>query len=230
LQVKLQKDLSRGLDFLLGYTWSKAISEDDYDNLGSRNYSWLLLSADRSRAVYDRRQRFSMSLTYELPFARGATGVKRQLLSGWKASMINSFMTGAPFGVGTSNDYAQIGNVFGFARPDRICNGNLPVGKRTIQRWFDTSCFVAPVTPFPHLGNAGFNFLDSPGFTQVDLSAQKIFPLSETRHVEFRVDFFNAINKPNFGAPVNNIDAANDGTITSALAPRQIQLGLKIVW
>jgi hypothetical protein len=230
LQVKLQKDLSRGLDFLLGYTWSKAISEDDYDNLGSRNYSWLLLSADRSRAVYDRRQRFSMSLTYELPFARGATGVKRQLLSGWKASMINSFMTGAPFGVGTSNDYAQIGNVFGLARPDRICNGNLPVGKRTIQRWFDTSCFVAPVTPFPHLGNAGFNFLDSPGFTQVDLSAQKIFPLSETCHAEFRVDFFNAINKPNFGAPVNNIDAANDGTITSALAPRQIQLGLKIVW
>lgn len=231
LQAKVQKDLSHGLMFLLGYTWGKAISEDDYDAVAARNYSRLLLSHDRARATYDRRQRFVMDVTYALPFAKSATGLTHQLLSGWQMAMINSFTTGAPFGVTTSADYAQIGNAVGFARPDQVCStANLPTSQRTIQHWFNTSCFAAPVNPFPHLGNAGYDFLDAPGITQVDISVQKLFPLSERRRVEFRADFFNAINVPNFGEPSNNLDSPTFGVISSALPPRQIQVALKVLW
>jgi hypothetical protein len=114
LQVTVQKSTSQGLSFLTAYTWGKAISEDDYDNLGSRNYSWLRLDLDRSRANYDRRQRLSMSISYALPFARNEHGFVNKLAGGWDLEMINSFTTGAPFGVSTSADYAQIGNVYGF--------------------------------------------------------------------------------------------------------------------
>jgi hypothetical protein len=226
----MQKDLSRGLTLLLGYTWGKAISEDDYDAVASRNYSRLRLNHDRARATYDRSQRFVMDVTYELPFARGATGLRHQLLGGWQVVMINSFTTGAPFGVTTSADYAQIGNSVGFARPDQVCNASLPTGRRTIQRWFNTNCFVAPVNPFPHLGNAGYNILDAHGITQVDVSVQKVFSVSDKAQVEFRTDVFNAINVPNFGEPGNNLDSPTFGIISSALPPRQIQLALKVRW
>jgi hypothetical protein len=228
LQVKMQKDLSQGLNFLLAYTWSKAISEDDYDALASRNYSWTRLSADRGPATYDRRHRFSSSLTYALPFGRNATGLTRQL-GGWNVSLINSFTSGAPFSVTTSSDYAQIGNSVGYPRPDRICNGNLPKDERTVQRWFDTNCFVAPVSPFPHLGNAGFNFLESHGLIQSDISVQKEFSF-EPLKVQFRGDFFNAFNVVNFGAPGNDLDGEGYGVITRALDPRRIQLMLKVTW
>jgi len=231
LQAKLQKDLSHGLMFLLGYTWGKAISDDDYDAVAARNYSRLLLSHDRARATYDRRQRFVMNLTYAVPFPQSATGITRQLAGGWQLAMINSFTTGAPFGITTSADYAQIGNAVGFARPDQVCsNPNLPTSERTLQRWFDTSCFAPPVNPFPHLGNAGYNIVDAPGITQVDISAQKVFTISERKRVEFRADMFNAINVPNFGEPGNNLDLPNFGTISTALSPREIQFALRVLW
>lgn len=229
LQVKIDKSYSRGLSLIAGYTFSKALSEDDYDALGTRNYSWLLIKNDYSRATYDRRQRLAFGMTYDLPFAKHAAGVTHQLLGGWTVTTIQSFTTGAPFGVTTSNDYAQIGLVYGFARPDRICNGNLPKSQRTLDRYFDTSCFVAPVSPFPHLGNSGYDILDAAGIINVDFGLLKNFGV-ERFHGQFRAELFNALNHPNFGEPGNNIDAPNYGIVTSAADPREIQLAIKFLW
>lgn len=230
LQVTIQKSLSQGLSFLTAYTWGKAISEDDYDNLASRNYSRLALNLDRSRANYDRKQRLSMSISYALPFARDQHGFVKSVAGGWELEMINSFTTGAPFGVSTSGDYAQIGNVYGFARPDQVCNGNLPVNQRTLTRWFNTSCFIAPVNPYPHLGDTKYNVLDAPGITQADLSIQKTFPITEALRVRFQGDAFNVFNVPNFGQPGNYVDSPGFGTISSALPAREIQVALKAIW
>jgi hypothetical protein len=231
LQAKIQKSLSNGLTFLTAYTWGKAISWDDYDAVAARNYSWLRLRQDRARATYDRRQRLVINTTYAPPFGKNMHGFMHEVIAGWELTTIDSFTTGAPFGVTTSADYAQIGNSVGFARPDQVCpNANLPANQRTIKRWFNTNCFVAPVNPYPHLGNAGYDMLDAPGITQVDVSAEKNFSLWEKKQLQFRADIFNIVNVPNFGEPGNNIDLANYGIISSALPPRQIQMALKIVW
>jgi hypothetical protein len=227
LQIQLQKAPTQGLFFTAAYTYGKALDQDEY---GNRNYSWLLLSSDRSRASYDRRHIFSTALTFELPLGRTATGISRLILHSWQIASINSFVTGSPFTPRTGPDYAQIGQQYGFKRPDRICDGALSPGQRTLLKWFDTSCFVAPIQPFPHLGNSGYNILDGPGYMQTDLSAAKDFKLHERLNLQFRAEFFNLINRANFGIPGAVFNSATFGKITSALDPREIQVALKLRW
>lgn len=66
---------------------------------------------------------------------------------------------------------------------------------------------------------------------QLDLSVQNEFPLpGESRFVQFRAEFFNALNKTNFSPAAGNISNSSFGTITSTFAARQIQIGLKVTF
>jgi hypothetical protein len=56
-------------------------------------------------------------------------------------------------------------------------------------------------TPGQNLGNVGRNTLRAPGFFQWDFSAAKTFSVTEHLGVQFRADFFNILNHPNFGNP-----------------------------
>jgi len=119
------------------------------------------------------------------------------------------------------------------SRPDRIRDGNLPSSQRTIQHWFDTAAFREPGLLL--FGNAGRNLISGPGTKQLDFSLFKEFPFGEARRVEFRSEFFNLFNTPQFNNPNGSLGTAAFGTITSAGSPisfqrtsRQIQFGLKI--
>ena len=81
---------------------------------------------------------------------------------------------------------------------NRICNGNLDSSQRSIQHWFDTSCFTQPQAG--RLGNEGRNMLWGPSLLNFDVSAFKRFPFGEKRFVQFRTDFFNAFNHAQFQA------------------------------
>lgn len=226
LQLQLQKAPTQGVFFTAAYTYGKAIDEDEY---GNRNYSRLLIGSDRALASYDRRQIFSAAVTLTSPFGT-ASGIRGQLLGSWELASINSFVAGSPFTPRTSADYANIGQQYGFKRPDRICDGNLPASQRSLTEWFNTSCFVKPINPFPHLGDSGFNILDGPGYMQTDLSLSRDFKLHERLNLQFRADFFNFVNHTNFGVPGNNLNSATFGKITSALDPREGQVALKLKW
>ena len=114
-------------------------------------------------------------------------------------------------------------------------NGNLPTSDRTIQHWFDTTAFREP--GLLQFGNSGRNVLQGPGTRQLDFSAFKEFPFNESRRLEFRAEFFNIFNTPQFNNPNGTLGSAAFGTITSAGSPisfqrtsRQIQFGLKILF
>ena len=87
-------------------------------------------------------------------------------------------------------------------------------------------------------GNVGRNTLTGPSFADLDLSVEKAFPVRENVNVQFRAEFFNAINHTNFGQPIGTVFSGNAvsyneaaGLITSTASPaRQIQFGLKIVF
>jgi hypothetical protein len=89
------------------------------------------------------------------------------------------------------------------------------------------------------VGNSGRNRFYGPGFTTVDFSIFKNTRITERIKAQFRAEFFNIMNHPNFAAPNflndanNSIGTPNAGVIASSvgLTPsRQIQLGLKLVW
>jgi hypothetical protein len=80
----------------------------------------------------------------------------------------------------------------------------------------------------PRFGNAGRNILIGPGIQQWDVSVIKRNPVTEKMNLEFRAEFFNMFNHPNFGTPGATIATDAFGRLTSAASPRDIQFGLKL--
>ncbi len=110
-------------------------------------------------------------------------------------------------------------------RADITCS-SVPLLKQ-VSAWFDTSCFANP--PQYVFGNSGKGHVRGPGVVNFDLSAFKHFQFDEKRTIEFRADFFNALNNPHFGNPQVTFGNTDFGRITSTiLTPREIQLGLKL--
>jgi hypothetical protein len=102
-----------------------------------------------------------------------------------------------------------------------------------LAEWFNTSAFTqnAPGT----YGNSARAFLRGPGFANVDFSVIKLIPLAvgpakETQHLEFRGEFFNLFNHPNFGLPDGTMTDQSFGQILTAGSPRIVQLGLKFIF
>jgi hypothetical protein len=104
----------------------------------------------------------------------------------------------------------------------------LPSGfKQTTERWFNTDAVT--VIPYTY-GNLGRNVLRQDGFQNVDLGISKRTRLTETVSMDFRSEFFNLFNHPNFAAPATTFsDPGNFGRVFSIVgSPRVIQFGLKL--
>src|SRR5262249_31367293 len=144
------------------------------------------------------------------------------ILGGWQTSGILTLQSGSPFNVAIAGDIANCGCG---NRPDRIGNGNLPRGERTISRWFDISAFT-PAPPFVHR-TVGQNFLSAPGWQTLDYAFLKIFRTRERSPLHSRGELFNAFNPPTLGSPAASINVPpTAGKIFSAAPGRQMQFGL----
>lgn len=235
LQLSAEKRYSAGLSFLAAFTWSHSLDEGAGGNSSTGESRINIqnprnLSADYGNSNFDYRRRFTLSMVYEAPFGHGrkfltnANRVADAVLGGWQLTSIVTAQSGAPFSVSLANPTANTGT---FTRPNRICNGNLPPDKQSINMWFDTTCFVPP--PIYTFGNAGRNILYGPGLFTWDLGADKDFRMTERFGVQFRSEFFNVLNRANFGLPNASIGSAAAGTITSVLTnARQIQFALRL--
>lgn len=231
--AKAEKRFSKGLTFLAAYTWSHNIDDGAgtlEDGVGtfrnSNEIRW-----DRANSEYDRRHNFVGSFVYDLPFGKGRTygagwnSLTNALLGGWQIGAILSLRTGEYYSATVSGDP---NNAEGTDYADRIRDGNLSGGERTIDRWFDVSAFQVPVGYV--WGNAGRNILLGPRDFSLDTKFGKNFYFAEKYRLEFRAEMFNFTNTPSFGLPASVINNPGVGTITSASAPRRIQFALKLVF
>jgi hypothetical protein len=124
-------------------------------------------------------------------------------------------------------------NTGGANRPDQVASAELPSGQRTIYQYFNVAAFVQPPNNSFRFGNAGRNTIRGPSLENFDFSLFKNFKIREHVKLQFRGEFFNVFNHPNFGQPATQVGAATIGTITSLAANttmRQSQLGLKLLW
>jgi hypothetical protein len=233
LQVTAERRVTGSLNFQLAYTYSHAT---DYASLDIGSGGALFTDSynmrlDYGNADFNIPQRFVASTTYLLPFH--ASGKLKPLVQGWQANGILSLYSGIPFSVLAATNTLNIGSG---SRAELIGpgNGSLPSGQRTVQHWFDVAAFGTP--PTLQFGDAARNSLEGPDTKQLDFSAFKNFALSEdgVRSLQFRAEFFNIFNTPQFNNPVATIGAPGAGVITSAGSPytfqrlsREIQLALK---
>lgn len=237
LQLSAERRLGSGLSFLAAYTYGKSLDEGAGGNSSAGESRINIqnprnLSADYGLSNFNYAQRFTFSGVYQLPFGRRrqamrlANSLTQTLFGDWEMTTIFTGQSGAPFSVGLANPTANTGT---FTRPDRICDGNLPSSQRSVQRWFDTDCFVAPVAYT--FGNAGRNILTGPGLMTLDFGVDKVFPVSERIRLQYRAEFFNLLNHSNFGLPNTSIGSGAAGTITTLVTrARQIQFALRVEW
>jgi hypothetical protein len=243
LQATLRKDMSNGIFFLGTYTWSHAIADSSNDANNEQltasiinSFGALAFRKVRSNADFDVPQRFTFSGGWQLPLGRGKRfggGWNRYVngvLGGWQGNAIVTFQSGFPF---------SVRNATGLD-PNRICNGNLPKSQRTLDVWYNASCFVNP--PFVTVtdpvtgvqsqvelpGNAGANIIGGPGTNNWDLGVEKFFPINESTRLQFRTEFFNAFNHPSFIGPSGTWFYTYDTSIKNVGSARDIQVALKL--
>ncbi|MCU1274919.1 MAG: hypothetical protein JWO48_2350, partial [Bryobacterales bacterium] len=226
LQIKAEKRLSKRATFLASFVWSKSIDDADTvlpglgDSAGAQDERNLRL--ERGLSVFNVGRRISAGYLYNLP----SSGFMRILLRNWQTSGIITLQDGTPE------------NPFYFAfdgansgtpnRPDVVPGQkiSLPRSQRTADRWFNTDAFS---TPKPYtFGNAGRNILPGPGNIIFDLALNRRFKVRERQALQFRAEFFNAFNHPNFGIPGQYPDFGPFfGKIFATGQPRRIQFALR---
>jgi hypothetical protein len=225
LQAKVQKRAPRGLDFLITYTYGKAMANTETGGVFSNNLNWW---QDHGPANYDRTHALTIAHVWQLPFGRGrqwgGDGGRAidLLLGGWDFSGITIFESGLPFTPQVAN-VSQVYADFSSFRPDQI--GDPHVAHPNANEWFNPAAFVAPQGP----GRNGFvhhNALRGPGYYQFNLSLGKVFTIAEGKTVEFKWETYNATNHVNLANPNNFIDVTGAGQITAAADMRQMQFGL----
>lgn len=236
---KIEKRFSSGFTLLGSHTWSKNIG-DVCGNAASGNTSGCgfqdlrNLTLERSVDNQDVPQRFVLSGIYELPFGRGkqfGASMPRALdyvFGGWALGSIVTWSSGRPYSVTINGNPANTGSHGVVNRPNVNGDPHLDGDARTLQQDFDTSKFSRQADF--QIGTLGRNTMRQRAFFNWDFSALKDFVLTEDVRLQFRFESFHFTNTPRFGQAGNVFGTANFGRITSAETPRNMQLGLKVIW
>ncbi len=217
MSIRAEKRFSDGLTFNTSYTWGKSIH--DQGTPDSRNNR-----LGRGPAQVDNRHRVVSSFLYELPFGSDG-GPARHIVGGWQISGVLQLRSGQAYTPTVRTDFsnttvrADRPNVIGDTRSS---NPDPRAG------WWNKAAFTLP--ELYTFGNAGTGVLVGPSYKNLDLSLQKVAQVTESQSLEFRLEFFNISNHPNFASPNTRFDSPLFGTVSNALPSRQVQLGVKYIF
>ncbi len=226
LLVKFQRRFANNFSMLNSYTYGKAIDLNS-DNDGAVTLTNVYdPQYNRGPADYDITHTFASSVIYEVPWAT------TKLYGGWQVAGILTARGGLPLTVTSTQGVQSTGTG---NRPNRICDGRLD--NPTIDRWFDTSCFVQTTEITGTYGDSGRGVIRGPGAFNIDASLIKNTRFGRYT-TEFRIEAFNILNHPQFGNPNTTVGNAAYGTISAMLSSpscslcgtveRQVQLGVKV--
>ena len=242
LQLSAEKRYSNGLQFLTTFSWSKSIddsslADDNVNYLGSftslqdPNKPWL----ERSLSTFDIPVVLQFSYSYDLPIGRGKRLLGNMprlvdaIVGGWKTSGVWRMADGRPLSF-TLFDGTSL-PTYGAQRPNLVGKPRRFHGTDWIDHYFLNPTVFQKPDVFT-LGNAprATGSVRTPFAFNTELSVGKEFPLKrEGMNVEVRLEAYNALNHPVFGAPNTSVDdAQNFGIITyTSNGPRQVQLAFK---
>ena len=231
-QFTLRRRFAAGFGLGLAYTFGKSIDNQSVDPVGAASGGGLTtttsrapidvrnLRNERARSDFDRRHVLTTTAVWQLPIGRGRTffsnapGWLNQIVGGWTINGISTFMTGEPFsvasGVRTSNSaHESRAVVLDPSLRAKLQDKPGVIGPVVFQ---DTTGFAIPA---PGENGAGRNIFNAPSYYNLDLGVIKTFSLTERVKLDFRTEFFNVLNRPNFDNPRDA--SAGSPRLTSAL-------------
>ena len=232
LWVTVNKHFAQGFELLASYTYSKSL---DYNSL-STGESIPLQNAydprgDYGLSEFDARNRFVASGFYQLPFKGD------RFVSGWQLGLITQAQSGNPI---TPLVSIAAGGLRFSVRPN-VSGAVATTGN--YKQWFANPAeFTAPCTTSGGVttcspGNLGRDSIIGPNFVNTDFSVIKDTKINERFNLQFRSEFYDIFNHPNFGDPGTTVGSSSFGIIQSTRFPtgdfgssRQIQFALKLMF
>jgi hypothetical protein len=246
LQVDLTRRLSRGLQVRGNYTWSKNLDmNSSLTGAQASNQAQMLMDRSNLRrdwgpAAFDVRHQSAISFHYDLPFGPGQPwlqanrGAVSKIVGGWQLNSITTLLSGFPFTPLIGANRSGNGDTRNPDRPDFNPAYTGDIIKGNPNQWYDPNAFVLPTVGT--FGNVGRSALRGPGLATVDLSVNKDTRIHERFNLQFRAEFFNLLNRANFGVPNTTVFsgtafAASAGLITATTTTsRQVQGSLKLIF
>jgi hypothetical protein len=258
MQVEVRRKLSHGLQLQGNYTFAKVLSNSGISgsqsqldvDLDLRNPGY-----SRSRASYDIRHTLHFNGVYEIPIGSGrrwvSHGILGKVLEGWQTGALWTSRSGAPItitsGRSTVSRNSGTNPAVAVGVSDQQVCSDLGVYKTPSGvLYLPSKYWLAGATPGTSLG-ADPSMLTNPAagslgdhplrsgacsgarFTNIDMNFVKKTRIRERMTFEFRAEFFNIFNHPNFTIPSGNINNANFGVITGTVgSPREIQFNARI--
>ena len=243
LEASLNQRLSHGLQFQLSYTFSKDLATDIGSTTGPNGGNGLVGDQNDFLRRYgpdnfNRPHRFVASYVYQLPGPKNLTSAWGRLVGGWVVSGVSIFQSGHPLTITTSSPFNAFGISTDFAQLAPGCTQIATPGsvESNLNSYFNKNCFTSlpKIGPDPlttGFGNSSVGIVKGPGQINTDLAVLKRFAVRwpvEAANLEFRTEFFNLFNHPQFADPDTNFSSATFGKIQStAVNPRVMQVALK---
>jgi len=254
LSVALRRAFSGGLLVAANYMYSHEIDDGsngsgDGDEIDPQNP--LCQACDTASGAWDARHVVNGNAVYELPFGLGKPmlnhrGIANTVAGGWQVTTTALARTGFPVNVLLPSSYTAPDGASGTERPDRIPGVSLsPPGGRTAAEWINPAAFALPAGEF---GTAPRDLFPGPGTWQIDMGADKTFPLTERARLEFRAEAYNIFNHPQLGQPqaacdvstsspagcptgfgsiINTVNTVSPVTPVGSGTPREMQFALR---
>ena len=217
LQTTVSERLHDGSSANFTWTWGKAISYADNEDLGGVSYPYpTYWYKNRGPANFDRTQNFEIYGVLKTPFGKGEpwlkTGPAGWILGGWMIDPLVSFMTGLPFTVSANgslnaNGSGQTADLIGHFRRVHgkpLRNPLVCALGDTSCEFFDTTAFAAPFitgNANAHYGNTNRNEFRGPDYFSGHLSLVRTFPIREDITLSVRGSAVNLTNTPHFANP-----------------------------
>ena len=248
--VAVKRSFSRGLLISANYMWSHELDDGsdgsgDGDSLVPQNVA--CPQCEWASGIWDVRHVVNANAIYQLPFGPGRSylnqpGILSAIARDWELTSVALARTGFPVNVLVNRSSASVpdGNNTD-QRPDLVPGVSVtPAGGKSIGEWINTAAFAVPAAGT--FGDAPRNNVRGPGAWQIDFGVAKSIPLSERAHLEFRSEFFNIFNHPQYGLPQATFAVPGFGSITQTVntttpvspigsgTPREIQFALRFAF
>ena len=232
LQTMFFRPTAHGLSFNVNYTWAHGLANGVQSSSSATNPSPALITNDPmydyGNSPLDVRHHLAGSLIYELPFGKNSHGLTGAVAGGWEVALLGFWQTGIPFTVVDSTAAINLPGVTS-DRPNQSRPAAL--SNPSIAKWFDTAAFSTQTAGTP--GNEASDAVYGPRARALKASFLKDIPFTERWRLQFRGEFFNITNTPNFAQPGNGLTTGQFGVISSTAAnmtPRQVQFALKLLF
>ena len=223
MQLWLNRRFSKGLQFQAGYTWSHTISDVALTSFTNTTSDPFNFDSDKGDADLDRRHTFVANMVYQLPLFKQWGKAAEYILGDWQLNTIASYFGSTPIDITTGANTLGTASAVG-QRPNYT---GAPLYLNTSDNTFhlNPAAFARPAPG--QLGTLGKGAVRGKPITNIDFSLSKNFRFKERYRFQFRAEFFNVFNHPNFVGFDTDIRNSTFGTLNTITTPREIQLGFK---